>query len=63
VLAKVSEYLNAGVDVVYVIDPQSQSVFVYRDEQPATHIAHDAELAFPTPLDGLAIPVRELFEQ
>lgn len=62
VLAKVSEYLSAGVEVVYVVDAQSQSVLVYRDDQPGTPIGKDAEWIFPPPLDGLRIPVRELFE-
>ncbi|HEX7379128.1 MAG TPA: Uma2 family endonuclease [Pirellulales bacterium] len=62
VLAKVSEYLGAGVDVVYVVDGQSRSVFVYRDDQPAMPIAYDAVWTFPPPLDGLRIAVRELFE-
>lgn len=62
VLAKVSEYLNAGVEVVYVVDAQSRSVFAYRDDQPGTPIAHDADWNFPPPLDGLRIPLRELFE-
>lgn len=34
VLEKVSECLNAGVDLVYVVDPHSQSVFAYTADQP-----------------------------
>lgn len=62
VLEKVSEYLNAGVDLVYVVDAQSQSVFAYTDDQPAKTLGIDDELAFPPPLDGLQMPVRRLFE-
>jgi Uma2 family endonuclease len=62
VLAKVSEYLNAGVDAVYVVDAQSQSVFVYSADQPGITMGLDADITFPPPLDGLCIPVRDLFK-
>ena len=62
VLAKVSEYLNAGVDLVYVVDAQSQSVFAYTTDQPSSTLSGDEEMTFPPPLDGLRIPVRRLFE-
>jgi Uma2 family endonuclease len=62
VLEKVGEYLNTGVDLVYVVDGQSQSVFGYTADQPNTTLGMNDELAFPPPLDGLRIPVRQLFE-
>jgi Uma2 family endonuclease len=62
VLAKVSEFLNAGVNLICVVDAQSQSVFAYTATQPGTTISGNEELTFPTPLDGLRIPVRRLFE-
>lgn len=62
VLAKVSEYLNAGVDLVYVVDAQSQSVFAYSADQPGTALSEDDELTFPAPLSGLRIAARRLFE-
>lgn len=62
VLEKVSEYLNGGVDLVYVVDAQSQSVFGYTGDQPSATLTGDDELTFPSPLDGLRIRVRRLFE-
>jgi Uma2 family endonuclease len=62
VLAKVSEYLNAGVDMVYVVDAQSQSVFAYTADQPNSTLSGDEEITFPPPLGGLRIPVHRLFE-
>lgn len=62
VLTKVSEYLNAGVDLVYVVDAHSQSVFAYTADQPSATLSGDDELTFPPPLDGLRIRVRRLFE-
>ncbi|HEX7446832.1 MAG TPA: Uma2 family endonuclease [Pirellulales bacterium] len=61
VLTKVSEYLNAEVDLVYVVDPQSQSVFAYSADQPGTVLGRDDELTFPPSLSGLRIAVRRLF--
>lgn len=62
VLEKVSEYLNAGVNLVYVVDAQSQSVFAYTADQPSSTLSGDEEMTFPPPLEGLRIPVRQLFE-
>jgi Uma2 family endonuclease len=62
VLEKVSEYLNAGVDSVYVVDAQLRSVFAYTADQPNETLDNDDELTFPPPLDGLRIGVRRLFE-
>jgi Uma2 family endonuclease len=62
VLAKVSEYLDVGVDSVYVVDAQSQSVFIYTADQPSTTLQGSDEVTFPLPLDGLRIAVQRLFE-
>jgi Uma2 family endonuclease len=62
VLEKVSEYLNAGVDLVHVVDAHSQSVFAYTADQPSKTFGIDEELTFPPPLEGLRIAVRQLFE-
>lgn len=62
VLEKVSEYLNAGVDLVYVVDAHSQSVIAYTADQPNATLSGDDELTFPPPLDGLRIRVRWLFD-
>lgn len=62
VLEKVSEYLKAGIELIYVVDAQSQSVFVYSPDRPNAILGGDDELTFPPPLDGLRIPVRRLLE-
>src|SRR5262249_17022218 len=61
VLAKVAEYLNAGVTVVCVVDPDSQTVQVYRDALPQT-LHGDDELTIPDVLPGFRTPVRRFFE-
>ena len=62
ILEKVSEYLNAGVDLVYVVDAQSQSVVGYTADQASVTLRDEDLLTFPPPLDGLRITVRRVFD-
>lgn len=61
ILAKVSEYLDAGVLVVYVVDPASKTVTLFDTDQPGLRLDDDDELTFPEPLAGLRFPVKRLF--
>jgi Uma2 family endonuclease len=62
VLAKVAEYLEAGVLCVCVVDPQRQTARVYSPDLPEQTVAFDQELVFPAILPGFALPLRRLFE-
>lgn len=59
---RIAEYLNAGVDLVCVAAAKSRSVFAYTADRPPMPLGLDAEITFPPPLDGLRIPVRQVFE-
>lgn len=61
VLAKVAEYLNAGVSVVCVLDPERQTATVYEPDQPETKLTADQELTFPTVLPGFSVRVERFF--
>lgn len=63
ILERVSEFLNAGVLAVYVIDPKKETVTLFEAdaEQPAQTLKDDDELSFPEPLTDLRIAVRQLF--
>jgi Uma2 family endonuclease len=61
ILKKVSEYLTAGIDAVYVVDAQTQSVVAYTADQASVTLRDDDELTFPKPLEGLRIAVRRVF--
>lgn len=63
ILGRASEFLNAGVLVVYVVDPKTETVTAFDADadQPSRTLQGDDELAFPEPLSGLHIAVRELF--
>ena len=51
-LAKIAEYLAAGVQYVVVLDPDSQTALVSSAEQPPRILGPDEKLAFPDLLGG-----------
>jgi Uma2 family endonuclease len=61
ILGRVSEFLSAGVLVVYVVEPKKQSVTAFDPEQAGRTLRGDDELTFPAPLSDLRLPVRALF--
>ena len=62
VIAKTTEYLEAGVSVVCVVDPKDQTVSIYRaDENPRILTIEDA-FVLPDILPGFTIPIRKFFE-
>lgn len=61
ILAKVSEYLDAGVTLVYIVDPADKTVTAFDADRPGRTLRGDDELEFPAPLAELRIAVRRLF--
>jgi Uma2 family endonuclease len=62
VLAKVVEYLEAGVSVVCVLDQVLEAVYVFRDEE-FRHILHNSdELCLPDVLGDFRVAVQRFFE-
>lgn len=62
VLAKVAEYIQAGVAVVLVIDTDRQDIQIFATDAPVRTLDAEAELTLPAPLDGFRLPVARLFE-
>ncbi|MCH8048160.1 MAG: Uma2 family endonuclease [Planctomycetes bacterium] len=62
VLEKVGEYLTAGVEVVCVLDPERETMHVYRDEIPSEVLTADDELTIPEVLGEFRVAVRALLE-
>ena len=62
IVAKVGEYLNAGVTAVCILDPGPQTVHVYYADQPAQVLQKDDEFALPEILGNFRVPVRRFFE-
>ena len=61
VLAKVSEYLAAGVTEVWLVEPADTTVMVYSEEFNRAFGLGD-EISSPKLFPDLRIPVRSLFE-
>ncbi len=62
VLAKVDEYLDAGVTVVCVVDESDRSVTVYRLDQDEVHLTGGMDFIAADVLPGFSAPVRKFFE-
>jgi Uma2 family endonuclease len=60
--AKATEYLEAGVTVVIVIDPNTQSLAVYRENEFPIRMHNGDELTLPDVLPGFAVRVSQFFE-
>lgn len=62
VLGKVSEYLDAGVGVVCVVDPQKELVQVYRADGSTETFGVDGELTLAEFAEDFHVPVHQFFE-
>ena len=63
VLRKVAEYLDAGVVLVCVVDPERMQAVLHRADGPTIVLGTDAEFAAPDILPGFSIKVRSFFEE
>jgi Uma2 family endonuclease len=61
-LGKVVEYLNAGVRVVGVLDPERNTLQLYEDDQPVRILSEHDELTLPGLLEGFRVAVSRFFE-
>jgi len=58
---KVDEYLAAGIGVVVVIDPETESLAVHRKDELPVRMHNGDELTLPDVLPGFAVKVSEFF--
>jgi len=63
VQAKVDEYLAAGVRVVWVADPKSQTVMAHRANQAPQAFGPFDSLTVPDVIPSFQIPVADLFRE
>lgn len=62
-LEKVAEYLRAGVVIVCVVDPRTETVQVFRTQRPTETLSGNMELKLPEVLgDEFSVPVSKFFE-
>ena len=63
VLAKIAEFLDAGVPVVCVLDPEEETAELFHtDHAKDRKLTADDDLTFPEVLPGFSVRVGELFE-
>lgn len=60
--AKAGEYLTAGVLVVCVLDPETESVGVYSQSEFPRRMTAEEELTLPEVFPDYRVPVRQFFE-
>jgi Uma2 family endonuclease len=60
--AKVAEYLTAGVGVVCVLDPETETVRLYYADKPEVILSGDEAVEFPDQLPGFSASARNFFE-
>ena len=58
----VDELLNAGVSVVCVVDPRTESITVYSNDGPPRALYKGDTLTLPDILPGFELPIARLFE-
>ncbi len=61
VLAKVAEYLNAGVSVVTVLDPEKKTLHLYAGDEPVRNLEEADELSLPAIFGDFHVGVGSLF--
>lgn len=61
VTEKVNDWLEAGVSLVWVVDPQGKKVYVYRKEQPVRTLSENELLSGEDVLPGFECRVSEIF--
>ena len=62
VLGKVAEYLDAGVQVVVVLDPERRMIHVFTDDEPTRILTDRDELTIPGLLGDFRVPVHRFFD-
>jgi Uma2 family endonuclease len=60
-LAKVTMYLQAGVPLVWLIDPHKRSATIFKHDESPTSIEEDGVLDGEEVLPGFTLPLAVLF--
>jgi Uma2 family endonuclease len=61
-VAKMLEYIAAGVAVVIILDPKTKSASVFRGEDRQDIVEANEDLTLPDILPGLSVRVARFFE-
>ncbi len=58
---KIDDYFSISVGTLWIVDPEEETVFVYRSAAQRTALRSGDTLAGTGPLTGFTLPVSELF--
>ena len=58
---KIEDYFSIGVGTLWIVDPNEETVFVYRSPSSRTALRSGDSLTGTDPLTGFTLPVSELF--
>lgn len=58
---KIDDYFSIGVGTLWIVDPEEETVFVYRSAAQRTALRSGDTLAGTGPLSGFALPIDDLF--
>jgi Uma2 family endonuclease len=61
VLAKIGDWLNAGVRLVWVVDPGRRKVRAYRQDGAESLLSEEDSIEGEDVLPGFSCPVRSVF--
>ena len=59
---KMQEYIDSGVKLGWMIDPQRRTVSIYRPGQAPVILANPTEVAGEGPVEGFVLPLAEIFQ-
>jgi len=62
-LSKIADYFSIGVERVWIVEPKTSTVLVYRSETEMTKLTRADTLRGEGVLEGFALPLSELFEE
>lgn len=63
VVAKAHEYLEAGVKMIWLVNPQDQMVTIFEPEKPPYTLTRDDELTGGDVLPDFTLPLSTLFQE
>ncbi|MEO7650080.1 MAG: Uma2 family endonuclease [Bryobacteraceae bacterium] len=62
VKAKMEEWIDNGVDLGWLIDADSKTVYIYRPGQPPTELAGAGEIVDEGPVAGFRLDLRDVWQ-
>ena len=62
ILVKMAKYLDAGVSVACIVDPQAETISICRPDENCKTLTANDDFALPDILPGYRVKVRTFFE-